>query len=65
MNIWDSYRKAKKGEVACRDCENSRRPSFEGKRLRCYLAGVRVVAKGNTCSFAETRKPYPGAGEER
>jgi len=55
------YRKAKRGEVACAECESSRPGARPGSRLRC-LRRVRgrclsdAVGKGMTCDGARSRE---------
>jgi len=40
------YRKAKKGDISCKDCRYSQLPTWPQKRLRCFLGN------GNPCGYA-------------
>ena len=49
-----NYRKAKKGDIKCSDCEFSHRPKFSGQRFRCgcrYIYSY-AVGKNMTCDAA-------------
>lgn len=54
LNPWKTYRKAKGGDIRCRDCAHCRRPD-PYERHRCYLTGMCVVGGNHTCEFADKR----------
>jgi hypothetical protein len=54
------YRRARKGEIKCRDCEHGRRPMRPGNRYRCTFRGPcsgyePAVGEKHTCAHAEAR----------
>lgn len=51
-----NYRKARKGDIKCKECCHSHKPSFPGTRIRCapgYPAHVSyAVGQNMTCDGA-------------
>ncbi len=57
-----NYRKAKPGDVICRDCKSVREPLGRGQRFRCFYykghswRSAPPVSQIKTCDSAEPRK---------
>ena len=49
------YRKAKDGDIPCRECSHVRKPWSPGMRWRCYYGSDSAVGANHTCNKATTK----------